>query len=91
MACFWGHSFLLQIWGPGVVRIVLPKQATSGGENEHKRKLLSPDIFRWRGGLPREGVGAKKFGVSFEAQENQTFWQDILGFLPGCPGGARHV
>ena len=32
------------------------------------------------GGLPSEGVGAKKFGMSFETQGNQTFWRDILGF-----------
>ena len=25
-------------------------------------------IARWGGGLPREGVGAKKFGMSLEAQ-----------------------
>ena len=34
------------------------------------------------GGLPREGVGAKKHGMSFETQGNQSFWRDI-------PGGAR--
>ena len=33
--------------------------------------------FRWGGGLPREGVGAKKFGgMYFETQGNQTFWRD---------------
>ena len=30
-----------------------------------------------------EGVGAKKFGMSFETQGNQTFWRDIPGFLAG--------
>ena len=30
----------------------------------HKAKLLGPDIFCWGGGLPREGVGAKEFGMS---------------------------
>ena len=42
----------------------------------------------WGGGLPREGVGAKKFGMSFETQGNQTFWRDIPGFwrdIPGAP------
>ena len=28
-------------------------------KQEHKSKLLSPDIFRWGGGLPREEVGPK--------------------------------
>ena len=54
---------------------------------EHKSKLLGPDIFRCGGGLPRERVGAKKFGMSLEIQGNQTFWRDIPGFLPGYPGG----
>ena len=38
---------------------------------EHKLKLLGPDIFRWGGGLPREGVGAKKFGTSLETRETK--------------------
>ena len=42
-------------------------------------------------GLPREGVGAKKFGMSLEAQGNQTFGWEILGLLLGYPGGARKV
>ena len=29
--------------------------------------------------------------MSFEAQGKQTFWRDALGFLVGCPGGARKV
>ena len=37
-------------------------------KKEPKPKLLSPDIFWWGGGLPREGVGAKKFGMSLETQ-----------------------
>ena len=59
----------------------------SGKQKEHKLKLLGPDILQWGGGLPHEGVGAKKFGVSLKAQGKQTFWQDILAFLPGHPWG----
>ena len=52
----------------------------AGTKKEHKPKLLSPDIF-WRGrGLPREGVGAKKFGMSLETREIQLFGRDIPGF-----------
>ena len=29
---------------------------------------LGPDLFRWGGGRPREGVGAKKFGMPLETQ-----------------------
>ena len=42
-------------------------------------------------GLPREGVGAKKFSMSYETQGNLNFWQDILGFSPGYPGAAQKV
>ena len=35
-------------------------------ENEPKPKLLGPNIFGLGGGLPREGVGAERFGMSFE-------------------------
>ena len=58
---------------------------------EPKSKLFGPDILGWGGGLPREGVEAKKFGMSFETQQNQIFWRDIPGFLPGYPGVARKV
>ena len=41
---------------------------------------MSPDIFWWGGGLPREGVGAKKFGMSLETQGIKLLWRDIPGF-----------
>ena len=47
---------------------------------EPKPKLCGPDIFGWGGALPREGVGTKKFGMSFETHGKQTFWRDIPGF-----------
>ena len=46
---------------------------TSGTKKENKPKLSSPDIFRWGRGLPREGMGAKKFDMSFETRENNFF------------------
>ena len=55
-------------------------------KKEPKPKLFGPDIFGWVEGLPREGVGTKDFGMSFETQGNQTFGgicrdfcRDILG------------
>ena len=39
-------------------------------------------------GLPREGVGAKKFGMSFKAQGNQLFGgisRDFCRDIPGAP------
>ena len=56
--------------------------------NPTQPKFCGPDIFGWGGGLPREGVGAKKFGMSFETHGSQTFWRDIPGFwwdIPGVP------
>ena len=58
-------------------------------KKEHKPKLFGPDIFRWGGGLPRERVGARKFGMSLETQANQTFGRDIPGFCRECPKSLR--
>ena len=54
-------------------------------KKEHKPKLLSPDIFRWGRGLPREGVGAKKFGISLETGEIKLFGWDIPGSCRDIP------
>ena len=55
----------------------------SGMKKEHKPKLLSPDIFRWGRGLPREGVGAKKFNMSLETKEINFYGRDIPGDFAG--------
>ena len=60
-----------------------PKPNLSGKKKEPKPKLFGPDIFRWGGGLPGEGVGAKKFGVSLEARETKFFWRDMPGEFAG--------
>ena len=57
----------------------------SGTKKEPKPKLLSQDIFWWGRGLPREGVGAKKFGTSLETQGIYFFWRDIPGFCRDIP------
>ena len=62
-----------------------PWEKKSGTKKEHKPKLLSPDIFWWGEGLPRDGVGAKKFGMSLETQGIKLFWQDIPGFCRDIP------
>ena len=51
-------------------------------------KLFGPDVFGWGGGLPREGVGAKKFGMSFKPRETKLFGgisQDFAGISRGRP------
>ena len=68
--------------------IVMTFTHWSGTKKEHKPKLLSLDIFWWGTGLPHEGVGAKKFGMSLETREIKFFWRDMLGFcwdIPGVP------
>ena len=65
------------------LNFVGPKK--SGTKKEHKPKLLSPDIFRWGRGLPREGVGAKKFGMSLETREIKLFGRDIPEFCRDIP------
>ena len=59
----------------------------SGKKKEHfgsRYSLVS-------GGLPREGVGAKKFGMSLETKGKQTFWRDIPGKIPGsCLKSSRN-
>ena len=52
----------------------------SGKTKEPKPKLFGPDILGWGGGLPREGVGAEKFGMSLETRETKLSWRDIPGF-----------
>ena len=72
----------------GDVRLAVTKTLKSGTKNEPKPKLLSPDIFRWGGGLPHEGVGAKKFDMPLETREIKLFGRDIPGFcwdIPGAP------
>ena len=69
---------------------VFTRGMLQGWEKEHKPKLLNPDIFRWGRGLPHEGVGAKKFGMSLETQGKSG--QDIPGFcrdIPGVPENLR--
>ena len=72
--------------GVGVSETLLKKASNySGTKKEPKPKLLSPDIFWWGGGLSREGVGAKKFGMSLETQGIKLFWRDIPGFCRDIP------
>ena len=61
------------------LRLILKKQS-SCKKKEPTPKLFGPDIFGWGGGFPREGVGAKKLGMSLETREIKLFWQDIPGF-----------
>ena len=53
--------------------------------------FFGPDIFQRGGGLPREGVGAERFGMSPETRETKLFWAGYPVILPGYPGGARKV
>ena len=61
----WGHNLRL---------------LNSGKKKEPKPKLFGQDIFGWGGGLPREGLGGEKFGMSLETRQIKLFWRDIPGF-----------
>ena len=64
---------------------------SSGKKKKPKPKLFGSDIFGWGGGLPREWVGAKKFGMSLETRQIKLFLAGYPRILPGYPGGARKV
>ena len=51
--------------------------------------VLGPDILQWGGGLPLEGVRAKKFGISLETRETKPSLSGISPILLGILG--RHV
>ena len=57
-------------------------QKYTGKKKEHQPKLLGSDMFRWGGGLPREGVGAKRRDTSLETQVKNPF-----GGSPGILAG----
>ena len=69
----------------GFIRITFQN---SGKKKEPKPKLFVSDIFGCGGGLAREWVGAKKFGMALETREIKLFWRDIPGFcwdIPAVP------
>ena len=68
-----------------------PRSFLTKEENEPKPKLFGTDSFGLGGGLPHEGVGAEKFGMSPRNQGNQTFLAGYPGILLGYPRGARKV
>ena len=63
----------------------LAETIKSGKKKEPKPKLVGTAIFGWGGGLPSEGLGAEKFGMSLETRETKLFWRDIPGFCQDIP------
>ena len=65
-----------------------PNTTTIRHEKRSQTQTFESGYFRWGRGLPHEGVGAQKVGMSLEAQEIKRFWQDIPGFcwdIPAVP------
>ena len=67
-------------------RFATPCRTCIPGDLVRKCHYSYRNIFRWGGGLPREGVGPKKFSMLLETQGNQTLGQDIpqYGATKGC-------
>ena len=81
-----GGVGVYKIWPRKLVSAILVCElCISGKKKEPKSKLLGPDVLRWGGGLPREGVGAEKFGMSLETRETKLFWRDVPGFCRDIP------
>ena len=81
----WQMVFLTPLFGEPVVLhpgILWFSSVPCQEKKEHRPKLLGPDFLQWGGGLPREGVGVKKFGMSLETREHKLFGgisQDVAG------------
>ena len=55
---------------------------------KRQTQTFETGYFRWGRGLPHEGVGAKKFGMSLKTREIKLFWRDIPGScwdIPAVP------
>ena len=67
------------------------------GKKSTKINLLGPEIARWDGGLPREGVGVEKFVPSLKSLISLVFEGGNLGCpgnfagMSGTPGGVQKV
>ena len=59
-----------------------PSGLNSGRKKSTKINFLGPETARWGGGLPSEGVVAKKFVLSLESLSSLDFGERSLG----CPG-----
>ena len=70
------------------INVCFRKKKIRHEKGSQTQTFVSPDVFWWGGGLPLEGVGAKKFGMSLEIRETKLFGWDIPGFcwdIPGAP------
>ena len=80
------------IMSAGMVVYVAASGKMSGTKKEPKPKLLSPDIFWWGGGLPREGVGAKSSVCPSKPRESNFFGgisRDFAGISRKRPKSSR--
>ena len=83
---FGGHIFvhIFALYVEVGVAKRIPKKTRQ--EKRTQTQIFGPDIFGWGGGLPREGVRAKKFSMSLETRETKLFWRDRPGFGRDIPG-----
>ena len=78
-----GRGASVANWGIGGGGLNIFFRGRTVHQGEHKPKFLSPDIFRWGGGLPREQVGGQKLGMSLETREIKLSWAEKLCSIIG--------
>ena len=74
----------------------LLKQCHVSADCQARKRNPNPNFPVWISsgggrGLPREGVGAKKCGMSLETRAIKRFWRDIPGSCRDIPGAAQKV
>ena len=78
--------YFSKVSGSGVDWTLLIKLTTIQAQKKNPNLNFWVRIFSGGvGGLPRESVGAKKFGMSPETQGIKLFWRDIPGFCRDIP------
>ena len=87
VVCFFFFFLLLFVFIFLFLLLFIILLSTRPEKRNPNPKLLSPDIFWWGGGLPREGVGAKSSVCPSKLGKPNFFggvsW-DLLGY-PGAP------
>ena len=75
-----GNRRAFRLPGAGGGAFPLYGETFAWSHSVSKTQTFGSGYFRWGRGLPREGVGAKKFGMSLETREGELSWRDSREF-----------